>query len=82
MTLIPAFEIGIWNVWILPLLVFATMFIPDLFLNEEGKRRNKRLQGFVTTSRTKKILVWSTHLAIWPLIIIYSIFLPLKLNTA
>jgi len=82
MTLIPAFEIGIWNVWILPLLVFATMFIPDLFLSEEGKKRIKRLQGFVTTSRTKKVLVWSTHLVIWPLIILYSIFLPLKLSTA
>ncbi|MBA7701362.1 hypothetical protein ES703_110098 [subsurface metagenome] len=81
MSLIPAFEIGIWNVWILPLLVFATMFIPDLFLSEEGKKRNKRLQGFVATSRTKKILVWSTHLVIWPLIILYSIFLPLKLGT-
>ncbi len=82
MTLIPAFEIGIWNVWILPLLVFATMFIPNLFLSEKGKKRNKRLEGFVTTNRTKKVLVWSTHLVIWPLIILYSIFLPLKLNTA
>ncbi len=82
MTLIPAFEIGIWNVWILPLLVFATLFIPNLFLSEEGKKRNKRLQSFVTTSRTKKVLVWSTHLVIWLLIILYSIFLPLKLGTA
>ncbi len=82
MSAIPAFEIGIWNVWILPLLVFATMFIPNLFLSEEGKKRNKRLEGFVTTNRTKKVLVWSTHLVIWPLIILYSIFLPLKLDTA
>ena len=82
MTLIPAFEIGVWNVWILPLLVFATMFIHNLFLNEKGKKRNKRLMGFVTTNRTKKVLVWSTHLVIWPLIILFSIFLPLKLNTA
>ncbi len=81
MSAIPAFEIGVWNVWILPLLVFATMFIPDLFLSEEGKKRIKRLQSFVTTSRTKKVLVWSTHLVIWPLIILYSIFLPLKLDT-
>ncbi len=69
-------------VWILPLLVFASMFIPNLFLSDEGKRRNKRLQNFVTTSRTKKVLVWSTHLVIWPLIILYSIFLPLRLSTA
>jgi len=82
MSLIPAFEIGIWNVWILPLLVFATMFIPNLFLSEEGKKRNKRLEGFIPSTRTEKILTWSTHLVIWPLIILYSIFLPLKLSTA
>jgi len=82
MSLIPAFEIGIWNVWILPLLVFATMFIPNLFLSEEGKKRNKRLEGFVPSTRTEKTLTWSTHLVIWPLIILYSIFLPLKLSTA
>ena len=82
MSAIPAFEIGIWNVWILPLLVFATMFIPNLFLSEEEKKRNKRMQSFVPTSRTKKALVWSTHLVIWPLIVLYSIFLPLKLGTA
>ena len=82
MSLIPAFEIGIWNVWILPLLVFATMFIPNLFLSEEGKKRNKRLESFVPSTRTEKILTWSTHLVIWPLIILYSIFLPLKLGTA
>jgi len=35
MSLVPSFQIGIWNVWILPLLVFVTMFTPNLFLSEE-----------------------------------------------
>ncbi len=82
MSLIPAFEIGVWNAWILPLLVFVTMFTPNLFLSEEGKKRNKRLEGFVPSTITKKILAWSTHLVIWPFVILYSIFLPLKLGTA
>jgi protein-S-isoprenylcysteine O-methyltransferase Ste14 len=81
MSLIPAFEIGVWNAWILSLLVFVTLFTPNLFLNKEGKRRNKRLEGFVTSNRIEKALVWSTHLVIWPFVIIYSIFLPLKLGT-
>jgi len=82
MALIPAFEIGVWNAWILILLVFMTMFIPNLFLSEEGKKSNKRLEGFVTSTRTEKILAWSTHVVIWPIVILYSIFLPLKLGTA
>ena len=82
MSLIPAFQIGVWNTWILSLLVFVTMFTPSLFLSDEGKRRNKRLEGFVTSNRMEKVLVWSTHLVIWPFVIIYSILLPLRLNTA
>ena len=82
MSAIPLFQIGIWNAWILLLLVFVTMFTPNLFLSEEGKRSNKRLESFVPSTRTEKILAWSTHLVIWPFVIIYSIFLPLKLNTA
>jgi len=82
MSAIPLFQIGIWNAWILLLLVFVTMFTPNLFLSEEGKRSNKRLENFVPSTQTEKILAWSTHLVIWPFVIIYSIFLPLKLNTA
>lgn len=82
MSAIPVFQIGVWNAWILLLLVFVTMFTPNLFLSEEGKKSNKRLESFVPSTRTEKILAWSTHLVIWPFVIIYSIFLPLKLNTA
>jgi len=81
MSAIPVFQIGVWNAWILSLLMFVTMFTPNLFLSEEGKRRNKRLMGFVTSNRIEKALAWSTHLVIWPFVIIYSIFLPLKLGT-
>ena len=82
MSAIPAFEIGVWNAWILSLLVFVTMFTPNLFPSEEGKKSNKRLESFVPCTRTEKILAWSTHLVIWPFVILYSIFLPLKLGTA
>ena len=82
MSAIPVFQIGVWNAWILLLLVSVAMFTPNLFLSEEGKKSNKRLESFVPSTRTEKILAWSTHLVIWPFVIIYSIFLPLKLGTA
>ncbi|MBA7678392.1 hypothetical protein ES703_86667 [subsurface metagenome] len=56
MSAIPVFQIGVWNAWILLLLVFVTMFTPNLFLSEEGKKSNKRLESFVPSTRTRKIL--------------------------
>ena len=82
MSLIPAFEIGIWNLWILQLLVLLTPYIPHLFLTKEGRRRIRRMASSPPLNRTEKVLAWSTHLVIAPIVIIYSIFLPLKLNTA
>jgi protein-S-isoprenylcysteine O-methyltransferase Ste14 len=82
MSLIPAFEIGIWNLWILQLFVLLTPYIPYLFLSKEGRKRNGRTtKAFPMPSKTVKVLAWSTHLVIAPIVIIYSIFLPLKLGT-
>ena len=82
MTLIPAFELGIWNVWILQLLVLLIPYIPYLFLSKEGRKRMRRMASFVPSNRAEKVLAWSTHLVIAPIVILYSIFLPLKLDTA
>jgi len=82
MTLMPAFEIGIWNAWILWVLQFLSMIIPNFFMSEETKISMKRASQFVPFNRMEKILAWSTHLIIMPFSIIYSIFLPLKIDTA
>jgi len=82
MSLIPAFQIGVWNVWILQLLVFLIPFIPYPFLSVDGRKRISMMSSFATSNKTEKVLAWSTHLVIWPIVIIYSIFLPLKLGTA
>lgn len=83
MSLIPAFEIGIWNAWILWVLYFLSMIIPNFFMNEEAKIRTKRAPQFVPFDKKKeKILALSTHMVIMPFSIIYSIFLPLKIGTA
>ncbi|KPL15736.1 MAG: hypothetical protein AMS26_06805 [Bacteroides sp. SM23_62] len=82
MSLIPAFEIGLWNGWILWALQFASMIIHDLFMSHDAKRRTRRASQFVPfTKKMEKILALSTHVIIMPVSIIYSIFLPLKLGT-
>jgi protein-S-isoprenylcysteine O-methyltransferase Ste14 len=82
MSPIPAFEIGIWNAWILWVLLFLVMMVPNFFMSREAKERAKRAQQFVPLSGIKKALVHSTHMVIMPAAAIYSIFLPMKLGTA
>jgi protein-S-isoprenylcysteine O-methyltransferase Ste14 len=82
MTLVPAFEIGIWNAWILQVISFLTISAPDIFMSKEAKLSMKRMNQFVPFSRTEKMLALSTHVVIMPIAAIYSIFLPLKLGTA
>ena len=83
MSLIPVFEIGLWNAWILWVLQFLSMIIPNFFMSEEAKIRTKRAPQFVPFDKKKeKILALSTHMVIMPFSIIYSIFLPLQIGTA
>ncbi len=82
MSLIPAFEIGLWNAWILWVLLFLSMIIPDFFMSQEAKERAKRATKFAPLSGTKKVLAYSAHVVIMPAAAIYSIFLPLKIGTA
>jgi protein-S-isoprenylcysteine O-methyltransferase Ste14 len=81
MSLIPAFEIGIWNAWILWVLMFLSMIVPNLFMSKEAKERTKRATQFAPLSGIKKVLAYSTHAVIMPATAIYFIFLPLKIGT-
>jgi protein-S-isoprenylcysteine O-methyltransferase Ste14 len=82
MSLVPAFEIGIWNAWILQVLFFLTLIVPNILMSKEGKERTKRATEPIPYSKTQKILAYSTHIVIMPFTVLYSIFLPLKIGTA
>lgn len=82
MSIIPAFEIGVWNAWILQVFLFLTMIVPDFLMSKEARGRTKRATQFVPFSKTEKMLALSTHVIIMPFAIVYSIFLPLKIGTA
>jgi len=81
MALIPAFKMGIWNAWILQVLFYLSMFIPDIFLDKEARNRTKRMSSLAPFNKTEKILALFTHAVIMPFVFVYSIFLPLKANT-
>jgi len=79
MSLIPAFEIGLWNAWI-PMFYLASH--PLLIRLIAGKDTMKRLGGPANlrlTNTQKRISNFST--TIFVLLIIYSVFLPLRLGT-
>lgn len=79
MSLMPAFEIGLWNAWIFMFLEILTFplfirFVKGRAPEVEGKSQVS------TMSRTKKITLYSSKIIYIPAFI-YSIFLPLKLGT-
>ncbi len=82
MSLVPVFKIGVWNAWILQILFFLAMFIPDFFLDKEARKRTKRMSQVAPFKKTEKILGLSTHVIIMPVVFVYSIFLPLMIGTA
>jgi protein-S-isoprenylcysteine O-methyltransferase Ste14 len=76
MSPIPAFEIGVWNVWLLmlPLVLIPTIMAPI------KKGLFKKTESTANLSKTeKRVLVFSK--VFLALTFLYSIFLPLKLGT-
>jgi len=76
MSLIPAFEIGVWNAWIIT--AYQLIAIPFLFriASKRGTTHDNKLE----LSNNQRVITGSTKLLIFPLLI-YTIFLPLKLGT-
>jgi protein-S-isoprenylcysteine O-methyltransferase Ste14 len=80
MSLMPAFQIGLWNAWILMVLLLAAGMAP-LYINYE--RVEKRCEGEPDASeldRTTRISHVITHMVIMPFTLVYSILVPLKLD--
>ncbi len=70
MTLIPTFEIGVWNAWILMLLVFLYILLSVRIFKDVGKK--------IAHGEDEK--KFSKYVALlFFILLIYSVFLPLKL---
>ena len=71
MSLVPVFEIGVWNAWILTLILFLLIMLSGLIPNV-----GKRITPPKEVSRTRNVM-----LVVFFTLIIYSVFLPLKTGT-
>jgi len=79
MSLVPAFQIGIWNVWIFMIWLWVGMLAMRL-VGKEVCQRASGLSSEMKTSRAYKIISYVSML-VDLLAIVYSIFLPFKLGT-
>ncbi|MBA7624306.1 hypothetical protein ES703_31713 [subsurface metagenome] len=77
MALIPAFEIGVWNGWIFMAYLLIS-FIPFIYIAIKKDVPSVEESGL---SRVAKIFASSSKLLLFP-VMVYSIFLPMKLGTA
>ena len=55
-SLVPAFEIGVWNAWVLQIFFFLTISVPGLLVSKQAKERTKRVTESVPFSKTNKTL--------------------------
>ena len=78
MSLIPAFEIGLLNAWILMICLIIAFFLVPLNIIPKGREEGSDFTA--DFNKTQKYAIRSMHI-IYLLSIIYSIFVPLKLGT-
>ena len=77
MSLIPAFEIGIWNAWIFMVLELLTF--PLFFRVATPRAPTEESHSVATLPKFKRTLLYSSKIIYIPATI-YSIFLPLQLG--
>ena len=77
MSLVPAFELGLWNAWIL--MIWLILFPIFLNIGVKDKRISKRLETSVPIKYEKALNAISMTAMIVG--VIYSIFLPLQFET-
>jgi protein-S-isoprenylcysteine O-methyltransferase Ste14 len=77
MSLIPAFEIGVWNAWIFTIWLLIALFLVPLNMIPKGREEGSDFTA--EFSKTQKYAISSLRI-IYLLSIIYSIFVPLQLG--
>jgi len=78
MLLIPAFQIGVWNAWILMIWLLIAFFLVPLNIIPKGREEGSDFTA--EFNKTQQYAIRSLHI-IYLFSIIYSIFLPLRLDT-
>jgi protein-S-isoprenylcysteine O-methyltransferase Ste14 len=81
MSIVPAFAIGVWNAWILIVLLLAAAFVPQAIRSEKADRRMEGEPKVSEQDGVTRMANLITHMIIMPFTLIYGIFVPIKLGT-
>jgi protein-S-isoprenylcysteine O-methyltransferase Ste14 len=79
MSLIPEFELGLWNAWIFVLLGLLIGFVSWVFIGKEAMKKFRTVPN-VPKTRAEKISD-KIYLPLSLASMVYSVFLPIKLGT-
>ena len=79
MTLVPAFEVGVWNAWIFMIWPWVDMLAIRL-VGSDVYQRASGLPSEMKTSHRYRVVSY-VSMAVDTMAVAYSIFLPLKLGT-
>ena len=79
MSLIPAFEIGVWNAWIFMLYYILTLPVMRLISKDALQKSDVEAPKNLYNNTEKRIVTF--YQSSFILIFLYSIFLPLKSGT-
>lgn len=77
MSLIPAFEIGIWNAWIFMIWLIISPFLSSIIIKDKGVSKRLRISAPMKYEKTFNVISMTALIVGF----IYSIFLPIKFNT-
>lgn len=78
MSLIPAFDIGLWNAWILMIWLLVPYFLEPLNIIPKGREAGS---NFITEFNNRQKSAFFFLQISFLLMVIYAIFVPLKLGT-
>jgi protein-S-isoprenylcysteine O-methyltransferase Ste14 len=78
MSLVPAFDIGVWNAWIFMVCTLIPVFF--LFMPLVNRGQKEKIPFTASFSKMQKN-AFSSNQLIYFIILIYSIFVPLKIDT-
>ena len=78
MTLIPDFELGVWNAWIVMAVFYVTAFLPFFLAGEKADARMEGEPTFREIGLGARVGMFVTHLVLMPTTLVYCIFVPLE----
>lgn len=78
MSLLPEFEFGLWNAWIMVVAYLAASFAPLMLGGRQAEARMENEPGFREWAPRTRAGVVIDHAVLMPLTLLYSFFVPLE----